>query len=161
MAKPNQSRFDESSKLGGQFPPYVEVKPGFSVEAVLLGVDRSNLDGSKPGPKERYVFVLDQDTPIEAFRGGGQNQESVKVRKGEEFTMGNLAGLAGLEEYAQCGPIKLTCTGSIPTGKPNEMYTWELGTTPETRQLHAQRKASLAKSGGSDVSFPHGANASS
>lgn len=131
-----QDEFDEETELSS-FPPYWQPTVGSQVDVIVGGLDTRD-------PKfPRFVFQSAQDSPFEAFRGASENPESVAVQPGELFSCSTYAGLFGVEEYAGL-KIRIKCTGTRKTGQPNPMLVFKIATTPETRRIHAERKAANA-----------------
>ena len=130
------SRFDQEEELT-LFPAYVKPAVGDAIAVRVVALDNRDPNFS------RMIFQLTQDRSIEGFKGGGDNAESVEVKTGDVFSTSVYAGLAGLAEYIGL-EVRIRCEGTRSTGKPNDMLVFKIGTTKETRELLAERRAALA-----------------
>ncbi len=127
------------------FPPYFKAAIGKGFFARVITVDvrdpefiRFVLQYLGMPNDFKKPTQLDTTTPLKCQKGKKDDAEDVMVKPGEFFTTSNYGGLP-LENFLG-ESATIACTGKVSTGKPNDMYTWTVLTSAETKtRLAAQR----------------------
>ena len=144
---PNSSaaQDDEWEKEQIGFPPYIKASVGLAVTAILL-----NLDATDPN-FPRYTFVNAQSEPITCYKGDTEHQEEVLVYQGEQFSMGEYAGISREKMQVYMGmEVKLSITKErklpkLADGTPRSFFEWELMVKKADRPEIERRKRVIAE----------------
>lgn len=136
---------DEWEKEQIGFPPYLKAAPGLVVQAVLMNLDATDVNFP------RYTFVNGQQEPLTCFKGDSEHQEEVLVYQGEQFSMGEYAGISreklviymGMEVRLTVGKERRLPNGA--DGKPRTFFEWELMVKKTDRPEIERRKQKMAE----------------